>query len=128
MGYRLLADLTAAVHLATIVFLIVGGPLALLRRRLLLPHVAVLAAVGAVNLTGSDCPLTVWEQQLQARGGQQPYSGGFIEHYLVEPVHPAGITPAVELLIYALALVPTVLAYGALLLRAPAAARRTPTG
>ena len=109
--HAFLADLTAVVHLALVAFLVVGGVLACARPRLLRAHLAVLGGVAAFNLTGSDCPLTVLEQHLRALAGQPSYGGGFISHYLVEPVHPAGITPAVDVAIYALVLVPTLTAY-----------------
>jgi hypothetical protein len=108
----LLADAVAAVHLAAVLTLVVGGLLALRWRRLVWVHVPVAAAVAVVNRLGADCPLTELELSLRARAGENGYGNGFIGHYLVEPLHPAGITPGVQVLIYAVAVVPNVLAYG----------------
>jgi hypothetical protein len=111
MLYRVAADLVIVLHLATILFGITGSFLAWRWRRVLAPHLAVLVLIAAVNITGSACPLTNWEKSLMARGGEPPFSGGFNEHYLVDPVHPRGITPAVGLVIYLIAVVPNVVGY-----------------
>ena len=110
--HGLLADAVAAVHLAAVLTLVGGGLLALRWRRLVWVHVPVAAAVAAVNRLGADCPLTELELSLRARAGEHGYGNGFIGHYLVEPLHPAGLTPGVQVLIYAVAVVPNVVAYG----------------
>ncbi|WP_426341002.1 DUF2784 domain-containing protein [Pseudoduganella sp. S-14] len=61
--------------------------------RLQLP--VVLWAVG-IELMGAICPLTYLENDLRMRAGQQGYSEGFIEHYLLPLMYPAGLTPAVQ--------------------------------
>jgi hypothetical protein len=117
----LLADLVAVVHLSAVLFLLSGALLALRRPRLLLPHLLVAGAILAVNLAGAACPLTELEVWLRGQAGEPAYGGGFIEHYLIEPWHPAGITPAVSVGIYAVAVVPNLVGYGL------HAARRRPT-
>lgn len=117
------ADAVAAAHLAAIVFMLTGGLLGWRWPRLLPWHAATAGAILAVNLAGLDCPLTTLELRLRAAAGEAAYSGGFIGHYLIEPLHAPGITPAVDLLIYAVALTPNVLAYGVLALRRRRAAQ-----
>ena len=108
---RLLADLLVMGHLFFIVFLVVGGPLARRFPRLLKWHLAAAGVTVLVSLTNSPCPLTVWEKHFLALAGEQPYETGFIEHYLVEPVHPAGIDAQVNLVLLAAWIVPTAYAY-----------------
>lgn len=115
----LAADAVAALHLPTIAFLLTGGLLALRAGRLLYAHAPVALAILAVNLAGADCPLTDLEVALRERAGEPAYAGGFIEHYLVEPVYPEGITDGVQWIIYGLAIVPNLLAYTLLLLARP---------
>lgn len=105
-----LAGAVAVVHLLAVALLLSGALLALRWPRLLPLHLLVAGTILAVNLAGADCPLTDLEQALRAAAGEAPYAGGFIAHYLVEPLHPAGITPAVSLAIYAVALAPNLLA------------------
>jgi hypothetical protein len=112
------ADGVAAVH-AVVVLLVLAGGLAGLRwpgvRRV---HLPVLAAALAVNVTGSDCPLTTLELRLRRGEGGAGYSGGFVGHYLLEPVLGTGSAgPSVPGLVLAAAVVPNLVAYGVPLLR-----------
>ncbi len=119
----LLADTVAGIHLAAVGFMLTGALLALWRPRVLWLHLPVAAGILAVNRAGADCPLTELELALRARAGEPGYTGGFIGHYLVEPVHASGITPGVQAVIYTLAVAPNVAAYAVLATRA--ARRRT---
>ena len=56
-------------------------------------------------------PLTVAVNWFLERSGRATYDGGFIDHYLVQPVHEPGITPTIALLIPLVWLAPTVAAY-----------------
>jgi hypothetical protein len=101
----------ALTHFAFIAFLIAGGPIGLRYARARPVHVAAIATALAINLTGSDCPLTVLEKRMLQAGGHRVYEGGFISHYLVEPVHPAGIDGRINLLLLSAWIVPTAAAY-----------------
>lgn len=97
MIYRIAADLTVVVHLAFILVVVLGG-LAVLRW----PWMALLhlptAAWGAwIEITGGVCPLTTLENRLRALAGQEGYTGGFIDHYLVPVIYPPGLTRAHQL-------------------------------
>lgn len=105
------ADVVAGVHLL-VVLLVPSG--ALLARRwpgLLCLHVPLTVAVVAINLAGASCPLTTLELQLRQGDGEPGYSGGFIEHYLVDPLHPDGITAGVQLTLLVAVVLPNVIAY-----------------
>ena len=106
-----LSKLAAGSHFAFIAFLVVGGPAGRRWPRLVPVHVAAIAATAAINLSGSDCPLTVAEKHLVRRAGREPYEGGFISHYLVEPVHPTGIDGRVNLVLLSAWMVPTTVVY-----------------
>jgi hypothetical protein len=96
VAFRLAADLTVAVHLAFVAFLLAGGFIAWRRPRVLRLHVPAAAVSAGLALTGLDCPLTDLEQWLRRRGGEAAYRGGFVAHYLVRPLHPAGMTPTIS--------------------------------
>ncbi|HEY6530977.1 MAG TPA: DUF2784 domain-containing protein [Acidimicrobiales bacterium] len=117
MAWLVLARITALAHLSYIAFLVVGGPLSVRRPRVLPFHAAALASAIAVNVTGSDCPLTAAEKDLLARAGEPVYEGGFNSHYLVEPIRPAGIDGTVNLVMLTLLCVPTVGSYALVLRR-----------
>jgi hypothetical protein len=123
--YGLLADTVAAAHLAAVALMLTGGVLALRRPRLLWAHLPVALGILAVNRAGADCPLTDLELALRHRAGEAGYGEeGFIGHYLVEPLHPGGITPSVQVVIYALAVLPNAVAYALLARRALRRSRR----
>ncbi len=96
MPYRLAADAVLLFHLAFIVFALLGALLAL--RWAWAPWVHLPAAAWAffVESTGRICPLTHIENDLRARAGQAGYEGGFIEHYLLPVIYPAGLTRDVQ--------------------------------
>ena len=106
-----LADAIVVVHLAYLVFIPVGGMLAVQWRWLILPHLAAVA-VGVVSITvGFDCPLTTWEQSLRRRGGQRPYADGFVDHYLTGRIYPHGYAWTVQALFGACVLASYALMY-----------------
>ena len=106
------AVLWPVVHLALVVFLIVGGPASIGRPLLARVHLVAVTATSAVFLAGYDCPFTVWEKNARVASGWSSYEGGFIEHYLIRPVHAEGITPWVSAAIMAVWLVPSVVGHG----------------
>lgn len=99
MIWRVLADLTVAAHLAFILFVVLGGFLVLRQPRWLWLHVPAVAWVAWLELTGAICPLTPLENALRARAGDAGYAGGFIDHYLIPLIYPAGLTATVQTLI-----------------------------
>jgi uncharacterized protein DUF2784 len=110
--YRILADLTVAVHFAFLVFVVAGGFLARRHRWLVIPH--LLAAVWGVYVEatpGLVCPLTPLENTFALRAGQAGYQGGFIEHYLVPIIYPEGLTRAVQWVLAVLVVVINVTVY-----------------
>ena len=105
-----LAVLMAVTHGLFIAFLVSGSLLARRWPRLVLPHLGAVAATAAVFLAGLDCPLTTWENHFRAADGR-PAIEGFVEHYFVLPIHDQGMTPAIQLLVLATWVVPSVVGY-----------------
>ena len=108
----LAARLVALTHFAFVGFLITGGPMSRRFPRIRPAHIATIAITAAINLTGSDCPLTVLEMHLLRASGRVPYDTGFISHYFVEPFYPSGINGRVNLVLLGAWMIPTALAYG----------------
>ena len=92
MIWRILADSVFLLHVSFIVFVIVGGFLAI--RWHWLPWIHLPAAAWATTLEfgGWVCPLTPLENWLRQRSGEAGYPGGFIEQYLIPIVYPTGLT------------------------------------
>jgi hypothetical protein len=96
MTARLLADLTVLLHLAFILFAVLGGLLALRWPRAAWVHLPTAAWAAAIELGGWICPLTPLENALRIRAGEAGYAGGFVEHYLLPLVYPAGLTREIQ--------------------------------
>ena len=113
-----LASAVAVVHGAAVLFMLTGSLLALRWPRLLWLHVPVSLAILALYLTGSDCPLTTWELELRAAAGEPGYRGGFIGHYITEPLGFPIEATSTQIGIYVVAFLPNVIGYGLLAGRA----------
>ena len=96
MGYRLAADALVLAHGAFILFAVFGGLLALRWRWLALLHLPAAAWAVLVEAAGWICPLTPLEVSLRIAAGQAGYQGGFVEHYLVPVIYPAGLTRGLQ--------------------------------
>ena len=99
MPERLLADGLVALHFAFIVFVLCGGLLVLRQRAWALLHLPAMAWAAYVEFTATICPLTPWENALREQAGIAGYEGGFIEHYLVPVIYPAGLTPGIQVML-----------------------------
>ena len=97
MWLRLAADTLVVIHLGFILFVLFGGLLLLRWPRLLWLHLPAVAWGATVEFFHLLCPLTPWENQLRQAAGDAGYEGGFIEHYLIPLIYPAGLTPQIQL-------------------------------
>ncbi len=122
MGYRILADLVVGVHALFVAFVVVGGLLALRWPWVAFLHLTAAVWGALIELQGWICPLTPLEKSLRAAAGESGYEGGFIDHYLLPVLYPAGLTRQVQLVLGTAVIVVNVAIY-ALLLRRRAGAR-----
>ncbi|MEW5788802.1 MAG: DUF2784 domain-containing protein [Pseudomonadota bacterium] len=96
MIYGLLADAVLLLHLAFILFVVVGGLFLLRWPGLPWLHLPAVVWGVAIELGGFICPLTPLENQLRQLGGESGYGGGFVEHYLLAVIYPEGLTREVQ--------------------------------
>jgi hypothetical protein len=88
MLYHLMADLVFVVHLAFIIFVIVGAFLVWRWHWVFIPHFVAVIWGLAIEFLNAPCPLTPLEQVLLRKAGEEGYSGGFVEHYIVPIIYP----------------------------------------
>jgi hypothetical protein len=112
MLYRVLADALVLFHLLFVAFAVAGGLLALRWRWAAALHLPALVWAAWIEFSGGICPLTPMENALRRMAGGAGYPGGFVEHYVLPVLYPAGLTPqhqwvlggvllALNLLVYA---------------------------
>ena len=117
MIYKLLADGVFLVHLAFVLFVVFGAIAVLWKPKLAWLHLPAVAWGAFIEFSGWICPLTPWEQSLRELAGEQGYSGGFVEHYLLPIVYPAGLTRDVQIVLGLLVLLINGVAYFLILRR-----------
>ena len=107
----MLADGVVVLHLAFIAFVLAGGFLVARHAVLAWLHLPAVVWVAWLELTGALCPLTPLENLLRGRAGQSGYAGGFIEHYLIPVIYPAGLTTGIQAVLGALVVALNVAVY-----------------
>jgi hypothetical protein len=112
MIFRFLADTVALFHGAFVVFVVVGGFLALRWHRLAWVHLPAAVWGAWIELAGWTCPLTPLENALRHRAGQAGYAGGFVEHYLIPLLYPEAYTLGLRLALAAAVVLLNAVAYG----------------
>lgn len=94
MIYRILADITLAVHLGFILFVVLGGLLVAWKWWVIWIHIPTALWGALITFFTWTCPLTPIENHFRRLGGEAGYTGGFIEHYLISVIYPQGIGDA----------------------------------
>lgn len=92
MSYALLADAVLLLHLAFVLFVVLGGLLVIKWPRLTWLHLPALVWAVWIELSGAICPLTPLEQSFRQQAGESSYAGSFIGHYIEPILYPVGLT------------------------------------
>jgi len=99
MDYGLLADVVVLLHLMFVLFVLLGGLLALKWPRIAWLHLPAAVWGAVVELTGWICPLTPLENWLRAQGGEVVDEHDFTAHYLLPILYPGDLTRDLQLLL-----------------------------
>jgi len=97
MIHSALADIVLVLHFGFVVFVVLGGLLALRWPRAAFVHLPAAGWGILIELFDWICPLTPIENSLRRSAGEAGYSGGFIEHYVLPVIYPGGLTREVQL-------------------------------
>lgn len=111
MIYRTFADLVVLFHLAFVAFVVLGGLLALRWPKIAWIHIPAAAWGVLIEYTGWICPLTPLENSFRMRGGEAGYGGGFVEHYLLPTLYPAGLARRTQMVLGSMVLLLNLAAY-----------------
>lgn len=99
MLYRLCADLIVILHLGFVLFVLLGGLLALKWRRVAWFHLPAALWGAAVEFGGWLCPLTPLENWLRTQGDAHGYSSDFVAHYVLPVLYPTELTREVQIML-----------------------------
>lgn len=117
MLYRIAADALLLLHFAFILYVVLGGLLVLKWRWTVWMHLPCMLWAILLEFNGWICPLTPIEQRLRWAGGEEGYTGSFIEHYLLPLVYPSGLTPEIQVMIGFAVIGINLIIYGLVILR-----------
>ena len=113
----MMADLIVLLHFAFVVFVVLGGLLALRWPRVVWLHVPAVIWGALVEFTGWICPLTPLENRLRAAAGESRYEGDFIAHYILPALYPNGLTRRDQLMLGGIALAINITIYAVVIVR-----------
>lgn len=108
----LAAQSVLLLHLAFVLFAVLGSALVWWRLKLVWLHLPALAWGVWIELTHGLCPLTTLENQLLRAAGEPGYGGGFIEQYLMPLLYPPGLQPAHQLWLAGVLMAINLIGYG----------------
>jgi hypothetical protein len=113
----MLADLVVFIHFVFVLFVVLGGLLMLRWPRVMYLHLPAAVWGAFIELSGGICPLTPLENSLRRSAGLAGYEGGFVEHYILPVLYPAGLTRGVQLTLGMLVIGINIAIYGWILAR-----------
>lgn len=110
--YQLLAESVMLFHLGFVLFVVMGGFLALRWPKIVWFHLPAAAWGATVEFTGWICPLTPLEVWLRLQGEDSGYHADFIEHYVLPMLYPAGLNHDVQVALGSFVVAVNVAVYG----------------
>lgn len=117
MYYRLAADNVLLLHMAFILFVLLGGMLTVWWRWIPFIHIPAAMWGFFVEVTGRVCPLTYWENYFLIKAGQSGYAESFVERYLLDIIYPAGLTREIQLALAGVVVIVNITVYAWLFFR-----------
>jgi len=108
-----LADAVVLLHVAFVLFVVLGGLLIWRWPRLAWVHLPAAAWAAWVEFAGIVCPLTPLENWLRSMGGGDIYTSSFVERYLVPLLYPASLSRDLQWLLGGLVVLVNAAVYAA---------------
>ena len=115
--FRILVNTLILLHLAFVLYVVLGGLLAWRWPRMAWLHLPAAAWGALIEFTGCICPLTPLEKRLRAMGGLEGYDGGFIQHYILPILYPSGLTRGMQIALGSFVIVLNLMIYARLIQR-----------
>jgi hypothetical protein len=117
MTTRLLADFVLVIHLAYVVFVVLGGVWVLKWWKAAWLHVPAVLWAAIVEYAGWICPLTPIENWFLMKAGEPGYQGDFLGRCLGPVLYPDNLTREMQLILGTLVVTVNVVIYGYVFLK-----------
>ncbi|RLE27477.1 MAG: DUF2784 domain-containing protein [Acidobacteria bacterium] len=117
MLLKFAADGVVLLHFVFIIFVVLGGVVAVRQPRLIWFHLPAVIWGAFIEFSGGICPLTPLENRLRIAAGEAGYPGGFIERYLIPVVYPDGLTRWIQISLGVGVVVINLVVYGLMVAR-----------
>ena len=98
--WLVLANITACIHMLFPIFVLFGGLVAGWKRWIIPFHLFCFIYAILIEVVEFPCFLTDIEKWLIIQGGETPYSGYFLDHYIFEPANLVGKENLVAILFF----------------------------
>ena len=95
--YGLIADAIAILHLAFVIFVVLGVIAVMRWHRIAWLHIPSVLWAALVETTGWYCPLTPLEMEYRLLAGETAYSGDFVGNYILPMLYPTGLTREIQI-------------------------------
>jgi len=95
----LLAESLVLLHFCFILFVLLGGLLALKWPRVIWCHLPAVVWGVIVETLGLICPLTPLENRYRVLAGQEGYAEDFVSHHLLPIIYPANLNVDLQLVL-----------------------------
>ncbi len=112
MPYGIFADIVVLIHLAFVIFAVLGAVLIFWRRWVMWLHFPAVGWAIWIEISGGICPLTPLENRFRIKAGQGAYAGDFLSAYLMPILYPAGLTRTIQYMLAILVIVVNIAIYG----------------
>ena len=109
--FGLIADASAFLHLAFVLFVVLGAAAVTRWPRIAWLHVPAVLWAALVETAGWYCPLTSLERNYRLLAGETAYSGDFVANYIFPILYPTGLTRGIQIGLGVAVLVGNGLAY-----------------
>lgn len=108
---KIIADILVIIHFGFILFVVLGGLSVLKYRWMVVLHIPAVVWGALLEFRGWYCPLTGWEKHFRQAADQSGYSAGFVEHYLIPLIYPAGLSSNLQMVLGGLVVTVNVMIY-----------------
>lgn len=117
MIYKLLTNLIVLIHLAFIIYVVLGGLLVLRWRKSIYVHIPAAIWGAVVEYLSLICPLTPLENYFRSRAGTSTYGTGFIEQYITLLIYPENLEKSSQLFFGSLVIIINAVIYLLLIIK-----------